>query len=357
MRRAGNLASLGLAAVLAVSPLATTQAKADNITVENTFKGTKGTNIDPFRTRTIVNRGPMTLTYDANHTSDPEELKVWADLLSKNGWYVGFLGEADTKKERKTADFGFLATKNKGAVRYDALVLPIVDEKAEPTVVYQGAIRDSSGNQNLVVTVLDDRNEAFSLDNLDVRAYATGKVGNVIGGIGVNQKEGIESKTSNAFGTLGYVNDDFGTMTVAKYDRETDALWMKSQNALGNPSSGFYSVGTANLWADMQVGMRDIGTPYLSTFLGKGNITNQIEASIKPGEKNYEILFGKDFGVVRAGAGVNYNKTGAKEAFGALFHVSKDANLGKGTKVYAEGKHNTRTQDTQAFVRVAKTFK
>ncbi|MBU0959210.1 MAG: hypothetical protein KKB31_04680 [Nanoarchaeota archaeon] len=352
IRRIGQtVAALGLAGLLTAAPMVANTAQAGNITIENTVKGQEGEKTHFTRTRTKASYGPVAVAYDANHGANPEEWSVWADVANFKGYSISVLGEVDNDGESVSGDYGLFVGKRFGGLQYNAFALPIAEEGVKPLNVYQLAVADTTGNWKAVGTLFDDRNEAFGMGNLDFRSYVTAKYGNFFGGVGTNLKAG---NIDLAQGSAGYVDDDFGSLTAWNYDREYKEFWSKTQNGHGNPSSGFFGMGVANLWQDMQVGMRDLSVPYFSSPITKGEITTSLEVTINPTKTCVEGIVAKNLGVLRAGLGTNYNKENGKGDFSGVVHVTKDVNLKGVGKIYFEGKHNTRNSQTGVYVSLSR---
>lgn len=344
----------GLSALALSLPIAPTIARADNIVVESTIKEEGESNLDSQKTRIKASTDTGSFTYDLNHGDAPDEAKLWVNFLAKNGWNVGLLAQGTVNDGTNSfADIGVCTSKTIKSKTIEAFVGPTVRSGVKPAMFYQLAVRDSNGKVNLVLSAVDDKTIPFKLDKLDFRGYFSIQKGNWFGGAGTRQR-GLD--VTRLYGAGGIKTEKLGNFTNFNYDVKTKTLKFKAQNAIGNPGNAF-DISTVNLWNDMKgPGMRDVGIPYFSSFLSKGDITSKIEGTISPKTKDYEFMIGKDFGLLRAGAGINSNIENGKSRFGALVDITKDFDLKKNGKISLEGRYNTRGKRALIYVSYKNNF-
>lgn len=329
-------------------------AKANDIVVENTITGKKGENCATDRTRISGSYGPVSVTFDRNYDSKkPNEVTAWADVLNRNGWYIGAIGELDNETKRdnsedgQSADFGVSVARTFGKTKLGGFFLPIIEDGTKPVYYYNINVGDTTGTKKLTLHLFDDKSEKFSLGNVSTSLTGSIKAGNFLVGAGTNQ-DGFD--INKYLGTVGYSDDNFGSLTVFKHDLGDKEFWFKMQNALGNPNGGFYSIGTPNIWNDMEgPGIRDVSTPYFSSFLTKGNLTNKFEGTITPNKKDLQAMIGKNLGFLRAGIGANYHREDGKVNAGLLLQAGRTFKFDDRTGLYLEGRYNTRGNDSKVY--------
>ena len=339
---------------LGTSALPFRSAYADNITIENTVKGDENNAFGTDKTRIKAGVGPTIITYDLNNKGNPDEAKLWVDALDKNGWYAGVLVEGSTNDGKNSyADIGACVSKTLGGKTIEAFVGPTVQPGVTPFVFYQLAVRDTTGNSNLVVAVVDDRGIPFGTNNLDLRTYVSAQKGNGFGGVGFNLSQ---EEITKIYGAGGLKIENVGTGGVFNYDSQNQKGFFKVMGGLGNPSGVFNIGDIVNLWNDIQgPGMRNVGQPKFSSFLTKGNLTGKVEGTINAHMTDVEAMIGKDLGLFRLGLGINcHNESGVK--YGGLIHVAKSVSLGELGNFYFEGRHNTRNDNTQLYAKLSRDF-
>jgi len=344
----------GLTALTLAGTVAPTIKAGDSITIENTLKGEQNNDFDFERTRTKVNLGSATITYDQNMGENPDEAKIWVNGLSKNGWYIGILAQGQTDNGKNSfADIGACVSKTIEDKTYETFIGPTVQPGLKPCIFYQFAVRDTSGKENFLLSLVDDKEIPFSLDHLDFRGYATAQFGNTFGGLGIRQKG---QDVTRIYGGFGFNNKDVGTMTIFRYFPIDRKGKFKMQNAFGDAKDAL-GLATINLWNDMEgPGMRDMSVPYFTSFLTKGKLTSVIEGNFSPGTQDIETMVGNNFGPISLGAGVNYHHENGKTEYGGLIHLARSIDLGPAGTLYVEGKGNTRNDLIQLFTKIQKGF-
>lgn len=336
---AGGLTSFGVPAV------------ADNlITIENTITGEQGENCSAERTRYGFSVGPINTTFDYNYGEDPNEIFA-STGFNLNDWKISLFAEADNDERTPSTDFGLGVNKTINGTNYSLMAVPVLEKGTQPTMFYNGSVSDSLGSRMFAVSLFDDRNQNFGTKTLDLSLRGDAQIGNAMLAAGLNTEDG---EVTNTFGTVGYNNEDFGTLTVFKYAPQDKEFWAKMQNAHGNTSQGFYNQGIARLWNDLEgPGYRDVGTAYFSSFLTKGDLSHMIMIGAEPGEIDVQGMVGANLGFLRAGVGLNYhNENGTK--WSGLVEVAKDFDVGENANFYAEAKYNPRGKNLKAYVKFVK---
>lgn len=352
-KRARKPILYGLAALtITGSPIPET-VRAESIVIENTAKSDSETSFSQYRTRIKASSDLGNFTYDFNNMDSPDEAKLWINCLDKNNWKIGVLAQGSNNKTESYADIGALVSKTIGNKTFEAFVGPTIQQNVKPAMFYQAALRNTNNKGNLVLALVDDREVLFKADEMDLRGYFSFQKGNWFAGAGTRQK-GLD--TTRVYGAGGLKNKNLGSFTYFNYDDENKKLEFTSKNALGNPGS-LFQISNVNLWNDMKgPGMRDVSIPYFTSFLNNGDVTGMVKGTIAPDTKDYEIMVGKDFGIVKFGAGINYNKENEKTQYSGLIHALKSFNLGKLGELCIEGKYNSREDQSSIFTRFSKSF-
>jgi len=343
-----------LTALALAGSVAPTVRAGDNVSIENTSNGNQDNDFSNQRTRTKLNLGSATLTYDYNKGKTPDEGKLWVNALSRNDWYTGLLVQGQPGNGKDSyADIGACVSKTLEDKTYEAFVGPTVQPGVKPAVFYQLAVRDTSGSKNLVLSLVDDRAIPFSMNTLDFRGYTTAQIGKGFGGIGIRQKG---KDLTRIYGGFGFNNQNAGSITVFRYFPVDHKGKFKIQGAFGNPSTSV-GLSTVNIWNDMEgPGMRDMSVPFFPSFLGKGKLTSVVEGTFSPGCTDYEVMAGNNFGLLSLGAGINYHKEAGETSSGGLIHLAKSVSLGELGNLYLEGRANTRTHNVQLYTKLQKGF-
>lgn len=349
LKKIQSLAITGIAALLMPITSFTT-----DLTIENTLTGKKGIPITTERIRYKF-VGSINGSFDRNYkTGEVNEFNLCTGGLHINNGitFGGFLeGETNTNGEEPCVDFGISATGRIGSNNYTATAFSIVQRGEFPEHGYQIAVKDTSGNKNLTFSLFDDKANSFGIKNLDIRINGSVKIRDFFGGIGINQ-EGIFNDPARVYGSLGILNRNFGTITAFDHNPDGNKTVLKMQNAFGNPSNSSYNISISDIWNSMKgPGMRDVCTPYFSSFLMKGDHSSLIEFNVEPKKQDYQFMVGENLGIARVGVGINYHLENGKTNYGELIHVAKDFGK-KDLRAYLEARYNTREKDLKVFGRV-----
>jgi len=343
-------------------------AVAGNITIENTIHpdDEKVSYEDLLKTRLKFGVGPVSTTYDFK-PNGIDEGKLWVDVVNGKEWSLGFLAQGETEEvgeAHRYADVGGCVTKHNAVKGNDLEVFvgPTIQKGVLPANFYQVALRDTTGNRNIIVAVVDDQGKVFGWKTLDARAYVTGQKGNTFGGLGVNTK-GLEDIFSQGpvkiYGGLGSNNKDLdlGGMSIFRYNPRNGEYQIKSQGALGD-REGSFDLSKINCWQDIQgPGMRGVGKPYFSAFPFKGDLTAELEAICDPKNQDVKAMIAQNLGLVRLGGGISYNKNeGEKGKYGAMVIAGQKFNISDKTNGSVEIKYNSGTKNFDSFVKLSQDF-
>jgi len=356
-RRATKPILIGTALATLGGTIIPAVANAKNIvSVEQNSQGDENQKFAAEKTRIKAGVGPAAITYDLNNKGEVDEAKLWVNALSQNGWYAGFLVEGQTDNGNKSyADIGGCVSKNLGSKTIEAFIGPTVQPNVDPVMFYQLALRQNDGKGNLVMALVDDRAIKIGTRNLDTRMYISGQIDNVFAGLGTKEK-GIFEKVTKVYGAGGFKTQDLGVGGVFNYEPQNQEGFFKLLGGVGNPSGVFNIKDLVNLWNDIQgPGVRDIGQPYFSSFLTKGDLSGKLEGNINATNTDLKAMIGKDLDLFRLGLGINYhNESGVR--YGGLIHVAKSVSLGELGDFYVEGRHNTRDGNTQVYTIITRSF-
>lgn len=344
--------------------LVPTLAQGADLTIHNLGKGTYNTPYSEQQTRMSLNGKLGTATVDINAQGKLNEAFLWLNGPSLGNWYSGALvqGTPNTKAEGAYCDFGALVGTKIGKYTLGFIGAPTIQPNEEPMVFYEGILGGIDGDKGqLVASVVDYRSKPFTAKDLDSRVYVTGQIGKILGGIGTRN---IGTDVTRVYGSAGIKTNDFGTLAIFNHNcddpstpEDESNTFFKVQTALGNPSESFYSVGIANLWNDMKgPGKRDVGTPYLGTFLGKGKTTAKLEGDISDKCTNYELMIGRAvdtalLGRTALGAGVNYHSENGQKEYSPLVHATADKKIGSKAKLGLEGRFGKRKNSVFATIK------